>query len=103
MFFHCGPNCSVAIELKAGRFEPEYLGKLAFYLAALDRDLARRTSNPFSFGRCSLRAVWCSSVWFTQQVVDMKTTGSPHLFHRTVSLRRCIFSMHVAANAVQPV
>ena len=37
LFFHRGLNCLVAIELKVGRFEPEYLGKLSFYLEALDR------------------------------------------------------------------
>ncbi|MCK8688273.1 PDDEXK nuclease domain-containing protein, partial [Pseudomonas umsongensis] len=31
LFFHRGLNCLVAIELKVGRFEPEYLGKLGFY------------------------------------------------------------------------
>jgi len=34
LFFHRGLNCLLAIELKVGRFEPEYLGKLAFYLLA---------------------------------------------------------------------
>jgi len=37
LFFHRGLNCLVAFELKVGRFEPEYLGKLSFYLEALDR------------------------------------------------------------------
>ena len=41
LFFHRGLNCLVAIELKVGRFEPEYLGKLAFYLEALDRDIKK--------------------------------------------------------------
>ena len=39
LFFHRGLNCLVAIELKVGRFEPEYLGKLGFYLEALDLSL----------------------------------------------------------------
>jgi RecB family endonuclease NucS len=38
LFFHRGLNCLVAVELKVGRFEPEYLRKLNFYLEALDRD-----------------------------------------------------------------
>ena len=38
LLFHRGLNCLVAIELKVGRFEPEHLGKLNFYLEALDRD-----------------------------------------------------------------
>jgi hypothetical protein len=41
LFFHRGLNCLVAIELKVTRFEPEYLGKLAFYLEALDRDVKK--------------------------------------------------------------
>jgi predicted nuclease of restriction endonuclease-like (RecB) superfamily len=45
LFFHRGLNCLVAIELKVGRFEPEYLGKLGFYLEALDRDDASLTKT----------------------------------------------------------
>jgi predicted nuclease of restriction endonuclease-like (RecB) superfamily len=41
LFFHRGLNCLVAIELKVGRFEPEYLGKLGFYLEALDRNVKK--------------------------------------------------------------
>lgn len=37
LFFHRGLNCLIAFELKVGRFEPEYLGKLSFYLEALDK------------------------------------------------------------------
>ena len=36
----------MAIELKVGRFEPEYLGKLNFYLEALDRDVKKPHENP---------------------------------------------------------
>jgi predicted nuclease of restriction endonuclease-like (RecB) superfamily len=46
LFFHRGLNCLVAIELKVGRFEPEYLGKLNFYLEALDRDERKPHENP---------------------------------------------------------
>ncbi len=46
LFFHRGLNCLVAIELKVGRFEPEYLGKLGFYLEALDRDEKKPHENP---------------------------------------------------------
>jgi hypothetical protein len=33
-------------ELKVGRFEPEYLGKLSFYLEALDRDVRKPHEQP---------------------------------------------------------
>jgi predicted nuclease of restriction endonuclease-like (RecB) superfamily len=46
LFFHRGLNCLVAIELKVGRFEPEYLGKLGFYLEALDREERKPHENP---------------------------------------------------------
>jgi len=46
LFFHRGLNCLVAIELKVGRFEPEYLGKLSFYLEALDRDVKKAHEQP---------------------------------------------------------
>ena len=46
LFFHRGLNCLVAIELKVGEFEPEYLGKLNFYLEALDRDVRKNHEQP---------------------------------------------------------
>jgi predicted nuclease of restriction endonuclease-like (RecB) superfamily len=46
LFFHRGLNCLVALELKVGRFEPEYLGKLTFYLEALDRDVRKSHEQP---------------------------------------------------------
>ncbi|MBX8512190.1 PDDEXK nuclease domain-containing protein [Pseudomonas cichorii] len=46
LFFHRGLNCLVAIELKVGRFEPEYQGKLDFYLEALDRNERNPHENP---------------------------------------------------------
>jgi hypothetical protein len=44
LFFHRGLNCLVAVEL--ARFEPEYLGKLSFYLEALDRDVKKSHERP---------------------------------------------------------
>ena len=46
LFFHRELNCLVAFELKVGRFEPEYLGKLSFYLEALDRDVKKPHERP---------------------------------------------------------
>ena len=46
LFFHRGLQCLVAIELKTGRFKPEYMGQLEFYLEALDRDVRRSNENP---------------------------------------------------------
>jgi len=46
LFFHRGLNRLVAIELKVSRFEPEYLGKLDFYLEALDGDVRKSHEQP---------------------------------------------------------
>jgi len=46
LFYHRDLQCLVAFELKTGRSEPEHLGKLSFYLEALDRDRKRQHENP---------------------------------------------------------
>ena len=46
LFFHRGLSCLVAIELKIGEFQPEHLGKLEFYLEALDRDVRKSHEGP---------------------------------------------------------
>jgi predicted nuclease of restriction endonuclease-like (RecB) superfamily len=46
LFFHRGLQCLVAIELKTGKFKPDYMGQLEFYLEALDRDVRRSNENP---------------------------------------------------------
>jgi predicted nuclease of restriction endonuclease-like (RecB) superfamily len=46
LFFHRGMNCLVAIELKIREFRPEDLGKINFYLEALDRDIRKPHENP---------------------------------------------------------
>ena len=46
LFYHRELQCLVAFELKTGAFEPEYLGKLNFYLEALDRDVKKPKENP---------------------------------------------------------
>ena len=46
LFYHRGLQCLVALELKITRFKPEYLGKLEFYLEALDRDVRKPHERP---------------------------------------------------------
>ncbi len=49
LLYHRQLKCLVAIELKTGEFLPEYVGKMQFYLAALD-DLARLPDENLSIG-----------------------------------------------------
>ncbi len=46
VFFHRGLSCLVAFELKVRRFKPEDLGKLSFYVEALDRDVKKPHERP---------------------------------------------------------
>jgi len=46
LFYHRGLQCLFAFELKIDDFKPEYLGKLNFYLEALDRDVKKKHENP---------------------------------------------------------
>jgi|WetSurMetagenome_2_1015567.scaffolds.fasta_scaffold00057_39 predicted nuclease of restriction endonuclease-like (RecB) superfamily len=46
LFYHRELRCLVAFELKIDEFKPEYLGKLSFYLEALDRDVKKAHENP---------------------------------------------------------
>jgi len=39
LFYHLQLRCFVVIELKSGKFKPEYAGKLNFYLSAIDSQL----------------------------------------------------------------
>jgi predicted nuclease of restriction endonuclease-like (RecB) superfamily len=49
LLFHRRLKCLVAIELKVTEFQPEYVGKMQFYLAALD-DLVRLPEENPSIG-----------------------------------------------------
>jgi predicted nuclease of restriction endonuclease-like (RecB) superfamily len=46
LFFNRALNCLVAIDLKITRFEPEHLGKMEFYLEALDRNVRKPHERP---------------------------------------------------------
>lgn len=46
LFYHARLKCYVVIELKAGEFKPEYIGKLNFYLSAVDDQLRAADDQP---------------------------------------------------------
>jgi predicted nuclease of restriction endonuclease-like (RecB) superfamily len=46
LFFNRALNCLVAFDLKIDEFQPEHLGKLEFYLEALDRDVKKAHERP---------------------------------------------------------
>ncbi|MEZ0484974.1 PDDEXK nuclease domain-containing protein [Fibrella aquatica] len=73
LFFHRDLRCLIAFELKTVPFEPEHLGKLNFYLEALDRDVRKPHENP------SIGVLLCASS--DQAVVEyaLSRTLSPTL------------------------
>ena len=73
LFYHRGLQCLVAIELKIGKFKPEYISKLDFYLEALDRQVKKENENP------SVGLLLCASK--NDEVVEyaMSRTMSPML------------------------
>lgn len=46
LFYHLKLRCYVVIELKGGKFKPEHLGQLGFYLTAMDRQVKSEHDNP---------------------------------------------------------
>ena len=46
LLFHRRLRCLVAVDLKIGKFQPEFVGKMQFYLAALDRQVREEGENP---------------------------------------------------------
>jgi len=56
LLYHRRLKCLVAIDLKIGEFQPEFVGKMQFYLTALDRTGARRRSKALpSASSCARR------------------------------------------------
>lgn len=46
LLFHRSLRCLVAIELKIGKFKPEYVSKMDFYLEGLDRQIKKTNESP---------------------------------------------------------
>lgn len=45
LFYHLKLRCYIVVELKAGKFKPEHLGQLGFYLTAVDRQMKADHDN----------------------------------------------------------
>ncbi|MBR0342831.1 MAG: DUF1016 family protein [Oscillospiraceae bacterium] len=73
LFYHRSLRCLVAMELKIGKFKPEYISKMDFYLEGLDRQVKKGNENP------SVGLILCASK--NDEVVEyaMSRTMSPML------------------------
>ena len=55
LFYNRALSCLVPIELKIGKFKPEHIGQINFYLEALDRNIKKPNENP------SVGVILCAS------------------------------------------
>lgn len=46
LFYHLKLRCYVVIEIKAGKFKPEHLGQLSFYMTAIDAQVKAEQDTP---------------------------------------------------------
>lgn len=46
LFYHLKLRCYIVIEIKTGKFKPEHLGQLGFYLTAVDRQVKHPQDGP---------------------------------------------------------
>jgi len=74
LFYHRLLQCLVAVDLKVGKFLPEYVGKMQFYLAALDEQVKLEHEQP------SIGLILCKSK--SREVVRLalaKTLAPTHV------------------------
>jgi predicted nuclease of restriction endonuclease-like (RecB) superfamily len=71
LLYHRRLKCLVAIELKIGKFLPEYVGKMQFYLAVLDDTVKLPDENP------SIGIILCKSKQRTIVEYALKESNKP--------------------------
>ena len=71
LFYHRRLRSMIAIELKTGRFKPEFAGKMNFYLAALDTTIKLPEENP------SIGIILCREKKKTTVEFAFKFTSAP--------------------------
>lgn len=71
LFFHRKLKSLVAIELKAGKFKPEFAGKMNFYLTVLDDTIKQDNENS------SIGIIICKNKNKTIVEYALKSTNSP--------------------------
>lgn len=71
LLFHRRLRCLVAVDLKVGRFQPEHVGKMQFYLAVLNDQVRLKDENP------SIGIVLCKSKDKTVVEYALKDADKP--------------------------
>jgi predicted nuclease of restriction endonuclease-like (RecB) superfamily len=71
LFYHAHLHCYVVIDLKVREFEPEYAGKMNFYLSAVDELLRRHGDGP------SIGLILCKGKGKTTVEYALRDTNKP--------------------------
>ncbi|MDR1183375.1 MAG: PDDEXK nuclease domain-containing protein [Coriobacteriales bacterium] len=71
LLFHRRLKCLIAIDLKIGEFEPEFAGKMQFYLTALDETMRLPEENP------PIGIIICKNKSRTTVEYTLKSTNKP--------------------------
>jgi len=71
LLYHRRLKCMVAVELKVGKFMPEHVGKMQFYLVALDNTVREKGENP------SIGIILCKDKKRTVVEYALKVSNKP--------------------------
>jgi predicted nuclease of restriction endonuclease-like (RecB) superfamily len=76
LFYHCRLHRYVVFELKLGRFEPEYAGKLNFYVQLVDDHLRDQTTTTPPWA-CSWSSAATTLRWKSRCAASARPSPSP--------------------------
>lgn len=71
LFYHRILKCLIAVDLKVVEFEPEFTGKMNFYLEVLDNDIKQNDDNP------SIGMILCPEKDDIEVEYALKTSNKP--------------------------
>jgi hypothetical protein len=71
LFYHLKLRCFIVIDLKMGEFQPEYSGKMNFYVSAVDDLLRHSTDNP------TIGLILCKSKSKTKAEYALRNLNTP--------------------------
>lgn len=71
LFYHLKLRCFIVIDLKMGEFQPEYSGKMNFYVSAVDDQLRHKDDQP------TIGIILCKSKSKTKAEYSLRNLNTP--------------------------
>lgn len=105
LFYHTRLHCYVIIDLKMGEFEPEYSGKMNFYISAVNKTVCTEGDNP-TIGIILCRSKKKNIVEFALDAMQNPIAVSTHrlsdkLKENLPSIEQLEMELEVAAKALE--